>query len=205
MDNNLCTVRDLTKYYGKKKVFEDLSLEVSAGQLIGLTGENGSGKSTFLKCILGFVKPTRGKIRLEKSRGYSPQENYLNGKLTVKEHFNFFKLIYGRNYMPDDELFDSLYGTFKLDKYSDYLIENLSSGTYQKVKLMTSLFHNPRILILDEPYEGFDWQMYLEFWKIAERLVSEKKSLLMVSHLIYDKVHFDKIYELREGRLYDAK
>jgi len=84
-------------------------------------------------------------------------------------------------------------------------IGDLSSGTYQKVKFLTSIYHSPRLIILDEPYDGFDWRMYLVFWEIIEELKSQGAAILMISHLIYDREKFDRIYELKEGRFEKTK
>ncbi len=93
----------------------------------------------------------------------------------------------------------------KLQTYLDTLIGDLSSGTYQKVKLISSLYHRPRLLLLDEPYDGFDWQMYQEFWKITAELVSSGSGILMISHFIYDFEKFDRIYEIKGGKIEKAE
>jgi ABC-type multidrug transport system ATPase subunit len=79
------------------------------------------------------------------------------------------------------------------------MVKTLSGGTRQKLNLAIALLQDPDVLVLDEPYAAFDWQTYLKFWELAEELRGIGKSLLIVSHLVYDKQKFDQIYELRSG------
>ena len=83
----------------------------------------------------------------------------------------------------------------------DTLVSRLSGGTKQKLNLILALIHSPELLILDEPYAAFDWESYLYFWKLVERLKAQGVSFLIISHLIYDRSHIDRIYELRNGGL----
>jgi ABC-type multidrug transport system ATPase subunit len=200
-DEILCKTVNLTKSYGKKEVLKGCSLTVARGERIGLIGENGSGKSTFLKCLMGFTPPSRGIVELDGVIGYCPQDNFLNKKYTVSEHLKLAEAIY-QNYTEVSEQYaQHLLSQFKLLPYMDTLIGNLSSGTFQKVKLVTSIYHSPDIVLLDEPYDGFDWRMYQVFWEVMEDMKTKNISVLMVSHFIYDFERFDRIFELKEGRL----
>jgi ABC-2 type transport system ATP-binding protein len=78
---------------------------------------------------------------------------------------------------------------------------HLSGGSMQKVKFLTSILDKPRIVILDEPTDGFDWGMYLTYWDIVSLLRKEGGAVLMISHLLYDQTRFDRVYEMREGSL----
>lgn len=197
----LCKTVNLTKSYGKKQVLKGCNLEIKRGERIGLIGENGSGKSTFLKCLMGFTSPSGGKIELNGAVGYCPQDNYLNKKYTVSEHLELAKAIYQNNTDVSTEYVGSILTGFKLLPYMDTLIGDLSSGTVQKVKLATSILHTPGIVLLDEPYDGFDWSMYQVFWEVMEDMKSRNISVFMISHLIYDFKRFDKIFELKGGQL----
>lgn len=204
-DSILCTAENLHKSYKKVKVLKGCTLQIRTGELVGLVGENGSGKSTLVRCLLGFTKPSAGKIQINGTFGYCPQDDSLNQRYTVAEHFRLVEAIYRRHSPIDKNFVKQLIERLKLQPFLNVLIKNISSGTYQKVKLVTSLYFRPQLLLLDEPYDGFDWQMYQVFWEIISELKSQKSGILMICHLIYDFERFDRIYELVGGKIEQAK
>ena len=206
MDNKRRLIcRDLHKSYGRLQVLKGSSLELHEGDFVGLVGENGSGKTTFVRCILGFSKADSGSIDLRGALGYCPQANILNRRYRVSEHFKLMEAIYSRYNSIDQDFFEANIERLRLRPFLKTGINDLSSGTYQKVKFLTSIYHSPQLIILDEPYDGFDWRMYLAFWEIIKDLRSRGAAILMISHLIYDQEKFDRIFELKEGRLEKTK
>lgn len=198
----LCRCVDLDVSYGRHRVIENCSLEVAEGQVLGLTGENGSGKSTLVKCLLGFLKPSAGSVYCDPRVGYCPQENYLHRVYTVAEHLQLIASLGRGDMHVQPAWLGRCLSILKLERYLDYPARKLSGGTYQKVKLLTAIAHRPPLLILDEPTDGFDWAMYLVFWDLVRDLVAAGSGVLMISHLLHDRERFDRICELREGRLY---
>ena len=187
--------------YGKYRVLDGCDLSVFSRQVVGLTGENGSGKSTLVKCLLGFLRPTAGQVRCDPRVGYCPQENYLHRSYAVAEHLELIGSLSRGGEPVDAAWLNHCVATLKLERYLSYPIRKLSGGTYQKVKLMTAIVHRPPLLVLDEPTDGFDWTMYLVFWDLIAELVGRGTGVLMISHLLHDRDRFDRIYDLREGRL----
>jgi len=200
-DRALCHCVDLRLSYGRHRVLDGCNLSVSPRQVVGLTGENGSGKSTLVKCLLGFVRPTAGEVSCDPHAGYCPQENYLHRSYTVAEHLELIGSLRRGGEPVDADYLGHCIATMKLQRYLAYPIRKLSGGTYQKVKLLTAIVHRPPLLILDEPTDGFDWTMYLVFWDLMAELVGGGTGVLMISHLLHDRERFDRIYELREGKL----
>ena len=182
-------------------VLNGVDLEVRAGELVGLVGENGSGKSTLMQIIVGLLKRDAGEVARPKRLGYCPQTPMLWDKLTVDEHFELF----ARAYDLDDEsqatAVAGLLEELQFDKYRSYRIEELSGGTRQKLNLALSLMHEPDLLLLDEPYSGFDWETYLKFWEMSQRRRDDGMAILIVSHLLAERERLDRIYELCEGRI----
>lgn len=206
MNNKLRLVcHDLYKFFGRLQVLKGCSLELRETEFVGLVGENGSGKTTFVRCILGFTQANSGTIRLRGPIGYCPQDNILNRRYRVFEHFKLIEAIYGKYNFIDHDFVQANIDRLKLQPFLETSISDLSSGTYQKVKFLTSIYHSPNLIILDEPYDGFDWRMYLAFWEIIKDLKSRGAAILMISHLIYDRKKFDQIFELREGRFEKTK
>jgi len=195
--------RGLSKRFGKTPVLRNCSLELYAGERVGLVGENGSGKSTFVNCVLGFVPLDSGTVRIsgEGAVGFCPQANWLHRRLRVSEHLALVDRLIGAGGESNSAFVDWCVQRLKLQPFLSYLIGDLSGGTYQKVKFLTAIYSSPCLLLLDEPYDGFDWQMYQVFWEIMAELQSRGSAILMISHLIYDQDRFDRILNLKGGRL----
>ncbi len=199
-----CRCSSVGMSYGRKKILSSCSLTVAAGEVVGLVGENGTGKTTLIKGLLGFLPLVSGSVQIAPPVGFCPQENVLNRSLTVAEHFRFIDAICRRRSSPDPAYHEKLLRETRLSSYLDTPIGNLSGGTYQKVKFITAIWERPGLLALDEPCDGFDWQMYLLFWQLLDALVEHGTGVLMVSHLIHDRERFHRIYSLKEGTLEQA-
>ncbi|MGE5282800.1 MAG: ATP-binding cassette domain-containing protein [Chloroflexota bacterium] len=182
------------------EVLRGASLAVRRGELVGLVGENGSGKSTLMKIVVGLLERDGGTVERAGKLGYCPQIPLLWEKLTVDEHFELFARAYELGAGDAAAATDALLGELQFERYRGYRIEDLSGGTRQKLNLALALMHSPDLLLLDEPYSGFDWETYLRFWEMSERRRDEGMGILIVSHLISERERLDRVYELREGR-----
>ncbi|MEO8092099.1 MAG: ABC transporter ATP-binding protein [bacterium] len=186
------------------EVLRGATMTARRGQLIGLVGENGSGKSTLLKIIVGMLDRGGGSVKRTGKLGYCPQVPLLWGKLTILEHFDLFASAYGLGPEEVGRARERLLTALQFERYLDYRVEELSGGTRQKLNLALSLMHDPDLLLLDEPYSGFDWETYMRFWEISAELRDGGMSILIVSHLISERDRLDRIYELRDGRLEES-
>ena len=201
-------VRDVTKSFSsgppwhrrRIDVLRGASLEVRPGELVGLVGENGSGKSTLMQIVVGLLARDGGGLTRPARLGYCPQQPLLWDKLTVAEHFELFAQAYGLGEPAAVGARDGLLKELSFAKYLGYRVEDLSGGTRQKLNLALALMHEPQLLLLDEPYAGFDWETYLRFWQMAERRRADGMGMLIVSHLLAEHERLTRIYELREGR-----
>ena len=193
--------KNICKSFGKTEVLKNLSLELEEGTMTAIVGENGSGKSTFLKILVGEWAPSSGQVSILGNLGYCPQHITLFPNLTVQNHFDYFAAAYSLELEAKLERQSYLMNYFDYSKYSGYKVAQLSGGTAQKLNLSLALLHNPEILILDEPYSGFDWDTYLKFWSYTKEVLEQNCTILIVSHLISDKDRFDKIYKLDNGSL----
>lgn len=200
----LLSCHGLYKSYGRRKVLAGCNIEVGSAEIVGLVGENGSGKSTLVRCLLGFTPPDAGDVRLGGTLGYCPQDDYLDRRLTVREHFALTATILERRGKVDPAFLEMLVDRLRLRPYLDTLVGDLSGGTYQKVKFATSALHQPDLLVLDEPCDGFDWAMYQVFWEVVESLRAQRTSVLMISHLLHERHRFGRILEMRAGALHEA-
>jgi ABC-2 type transport system ATP-binding protein len=182
------------------EVLREASLEVRPGELVGLVGENGSGKSTLMQIVVGLLASDGGTVHRPARLGYCPQQPLLWDKLTVAEHFELFSTAYGMGEEQGSAASAALLEELQFDRYESYRVERLSGGTRQKLNLALALMHDPQLLLLDEPYAGFDWETYLRFWEMAERRRAHGMGILIVSHLLAERERLNRIYELRDGR-----
>lgn len=165
---------------------------------MGIVGENGAGKSTLLKILAGELRPNHGEVQLQGSLGYCPQTVILNDALTVAQHLDYFRAAYR---IPSLHQADALIQKLHYEQYRGAVVGTLSGGTKQKLNLTLALMHAPAVLLLDEPYQGFDWETYLRFWEIAQDLRAQGCTVLVISHLFFDRERFDELYQLRDGTL----
>lgn len=194
-------VENIAKAFGNNQVLKNVSFEMNPSSLFGIVGENGSGKSTLLKIIVGEWKPDRGIISIGSRLGYCPQNTLLFSQLTVDENLKYFAVAYGVEKSQLINQSEALMNFFNFKKYRKDRIANLSGGTQQKLNLAIALLHQPKLLILDEPYSGFDWDTYLRFWDYTNQLRKEGCAILIVTHLLTEKNRFDRVFNLENGQL----
>lgn len=187
------------KAYGRRSVLRGTDFTVSAGMLAGVVGENGSGKSTLLRIAVGQLAPDRGTVQRFGRLGYCPQKSVVNDTLTVAQHLRLFQVAYR---LPNLDHAWELVALLGFHAERRTRAGELSGGTRQKLNLALALMHDPPLLVLDEPYQGFDWDTHQRFWHLAGRLRSQGRAVIVVSHLLHDLQHFDAIHHLREGRLH---
>ena len=181
-------------------VLSGASLMVCSGELVGLVGENGSGKSTLMQIVVGMLGRDAGDVERLGRLGYCPQTPMLWDKLTVDEHFALFARAYGLDEESRDRAVDDLLAELTFERYRSRRVEELSGGTRQKLNLALALMHDPAVLLLDEPYSGFDWETYLRFWEMSERRRDAGMGILIVSHFLTERERLDRVYALRGGK-----
>lgn len=184
-------------------VLRGASFAIQPGKMIGLVGENGSGKSVLMKVIVGLMKPDAGSVEVSGRLGYCPQIPLLYDKLTSDETFRLFAHAYGLDDVYAQERAEHFYEFLNFGQFRGELIENLSGGTRQKLNLAIALMHEPQVLLLDEPYSGFDWDTYQRFWQLADALRDSGATIVIVSHFIEERSHFDRILRVRDGLVED--
>jgi len=184
------------------EVLTGATLRVDPGQIVGIVGENGSGKSTLMEILAGVLEYDAGDVERSGSVGWCPQEPRLYDRLTVDETFELFGTAYD---MSDEEIAEArdwLTDTLDFEQFRDRQIRNLSGGNRQKVNLSVALMHEPDLLLLDEPYTGFDWETFLAFWDLTEELRDRGVGVAVISHIITERDRFDVVYELHDGHLH---
>ena len=193
---DILKIEHIRKSFANNVVLSDINLRIPSGSLTGITGENGCGKTTLLKLITGYYKPDSGSIITVGKLGYCPQECNLFPQLSVRENFKYFGTAYGMLTSEITMEMLNLLQYFDFKQYVDYKVETLSGGTQQKLNLCISLLNKPKLLVLDEPYNGFDWNTYSKFWNYSIYLKEHGCAILVVAHLLTNTEIFDAVYNI---------
>jgi ABC-2 type transport system ATP-binding protein len=190
--------RGICRSFGRRQVLAGVDLDVAAGELMAVVGENGSGKTTLLRVLAGDLRPDAGSVTISGRPGYCPQTVVLDEALTVDQNVRYFQAAYRiGSAARAAELIERLDFT----ACRSQRVGTLSGGTRQKLSLTLALMHDPPVLLLDEPYQGFDWQTYLAFWDLTDELRARGTATIVISHLVFEQKRFDRICHLKGGRI----
>lgn len=187
----------ISKSLGGRSVLSEVNLEVGAGEAVGIVGANGSGKTTLLRICAGLLDPDRGEIHRSDRIGYCPQEPGLVDLLNADEHLVLFgsglRLSRGEALEDGRRILESL--GFPISDGT--VARDLSGGTRQKLNLALALLGDPDLLLLDEPYQGFDLGSYIDFWSHVDSWRMQGKAVVIVTHLLTETKRVDRTVELR--------
>jgi ABC-2 type transport system ATP-binding protein len=202
--------RELTKRFGDFTAVDRVSFEISAGEVIGLLGPNGSGKTTTIRMLLGLLLPTGGEAdvlgfdvfrRAEAIRervGYVSQRFALYSDLTVAENLQFYAGVYG---VSDRRRIDEVLQLVGLEEFRDILVSRLSTGWRQRLALASAIVHRPKLFFLDEPTSGVDPTARRAFWDLIYRLVEEGTTALVTTHYMDEAEYCSRVGVMSAGRL----
>jgi ABC-2 type transport system ATP-binding protein len=205
------SLEGVTKRYGPTIAVRDLSIAVGAGEMFGLIGPDGAGKTTTIRLICGLLRPDGGRARvldLDPSRdhraltasvGYLSQRFSLYGDLSIDENIAFFAEIHGvRDYVARR---NRLLEMMQLTPFRARLADRLSGGMKQKLALACTLVHDPKLIVLDEPTTGVDPVSRREFWKLLSEFVSQGITIVMATPYLDEAERCTRVALLHDGRL----
>lgn len=184
-------VEHISKSFFRKQALDDVSLEVANGEIFGLLGPNGAGKTTLIRIINRIIKPDAGSVRINgdimtrkhlENIGYMPEERGLYKSMTVREHAIFLGKLRGLSAQDVKAKLNYWLEKFEIADWSNKRIEELSKGMAQKVQFICTVLHEPDLLILDEPYSGFD-PINMELIKSELKAMRSKgKTIILSTH-----------------------
>ena len=205
----------VTKTYDKIVAIRDLSMQVEQGEMFGLIGPDGAGKTTTIRLMCGLLKPNGGSVsvlgrdpvkehrHVTQTLGYLSQRFSLYGDLSIDENISFFAEIHGLN-MRDPVIRDRRERLLELTQLAPFrarLAEQLSGGMKQKLALACTLVHEPRIILLDEPTTGVDPVSRREFWKLLSEFLAQGITILMATPYLDEAERCSRVALLHEGQL----
>jgi ABC-2 type transport system ATP-binding protein len=163
---NLLETKNLKKYFATQKAVDDISFEVAPGSIFGLLGPNGAGKTTLLRMITGILFPDEGQILLDGKTfdalkdvehiGYMPEERGLYKKMKIGEQALYLAQLKGLDKSRATKLIKEWFEKLEMQSWWNKKVEDLSKGMSQKLQFVTTVVHNPKLIILDEPFSGLD-------------------------------------------------
>jgi ABC-2 type transport system ATP-binding protein len=202
----------LVKNFGSFPAVNGLDLEVGAGEMVGLVGPDGAGKTTSIRMMCGALTPSSGTVHVagyeipaevEKARehiGYLAQRFSLYGDLTVSENLDFFGKVFSMDETERKTRAKELLEFAGLSQFSDRKAAALSGGMQKKVGLAAALIHHPKVLLLDEPTGGVDPVARQEFWQMLIRLLREGSAVLISTPYMDEALRFDRVIFMNKGR-----
>ena len=205
--------RSLVKTFGELRAVDGITVTVRCGEIYGLVGPSGAGKTTLIRMLCGLTTPTSGEARLlghpmPRERravagrfGYMPQERAVYRDLSVGENLLFFGRIYGMPRPAVARRTRELLALMRLEDRTKQLAARLSGGEKQRLSLACTLIHEPDALLLDEPTIGLDPALRIEFWDHFRELAATGRTLLVSTHYVHEAERCGRVGLVRRGRL----
>jgi ABC-2 type transport system ATP-binding protein len=189
----LVTVNSLRKSFEDKTVLNGLTFSIAQGEIYGLLGPNGSGKTTTINILCNLLDADSGTIEIGREPiaehtkymiGIAPQEISVYKDLTCEENLKFFAQIYGLERSQRIKRTEELIETFQLNEYAQTTVSNLSGGWQRRINIAVALVHSPSMLILDEPTAGLDIEARYDLWRLIDNLKNMDVTILLTTHYL---------------------
>lgn len=204
-------IEAVNKNFGTVIALDNISFAVEKGELFGLIGPDGAGKTTLFRILTSLLVPDSGKVSLEgfdtvkeykevrKITGYMPGRFSLYYDLSVEENLKFFATIFGTTIDENYDLIKDIY--VQIEPFKDRKAGNLSGGMKQKLALSCALIHKPRVLILDEPTTGVDAVSRKEFWEMLRKLKNQGITIIVSTPYMDEAGLCDRVALIQKGRI----
>lgn len=215
-NDHILEAHDLRKTFGEEEALKGVSLRVREGDIFGLIGPSGAGKTTMIQLLIGLLRPTSGKVNVlgappddftNQQRiniGYMPQISALLPNLTVWENLNFYAAIHGMGWVRRERMKEVL-EFVELYEHRGKSVEQLSGGMKRRLSLAAALIHEPELLMLDEPTAGVDPILRDHFWNHFRELQSDGRTIFVTTQYVSEAAYCDTIALLSNGHLLAAE
>ena len=211
--DNIIEVKNLVKKFGSFVANDNLTFDVKKGEIFGFLGANGAGKTTAIKILSGLSFPTSGEVnvagfdvykerdKVKENIGYMSQRFSLYEDLTVRENIRFYGGIYGLSSKYIKDKTESLLERLKMKKIENSLIRSLPLGWKQKLAFSIAIFHNPKIVFLDEPTGGVDPITRRDFWEMIYETSNSGITVFVTTHYMDEAEYCDRVSIMDKGRI----
>lgn len=211
--NKVIEVSNLTKKFGRFTAVDNISFDVKEGEIFGFLGANGAGKTTAIKMLCGISKPTsgNGKVagydiikeneKIKRNIGYMSQKFSLYEDLKVWENIRLFAGIYGLSDKEIAEKTDKLLKRLDFESERNTMVRSLPLGWKQKLAFSTAIFHNPKLVFLDEPTGGVDPLMRRQFWEMIIEAADSGITVFVTTHYMDEAEYCDRVSIMVDGRI----
>lgn len=211
MKANHVSIQNVSKQFGKHAVLKNISLDIQKGEIFGLLGPSGAGKTTLVKELAGLDIPTSGKIivldtsmpdlKVISRIGYMAQSDALYDDLSAKENLQFFASLYGLKGKRQKERITAVMELVDLTNNLNKLVKDYSGGMKRRLSLAISLLHEPELLILDEPTVGIDPVLRKRIWDAFYQLNKAGTTIIVTTHVMGEAEKCNRLGLIRDGEL----
>ena len=212
-EEKVIIAEDLTKRFGHFTAVDAISFEVEKGEIFGFLGANGAGKTTAMRMLSGLLMPSSGKARvagfdvyrdtekIKRNIGYMSQKFSLYEDLTVRENIRFYAGIYGKSSAFIRENTARVLDELRLTAEADKLVKSLPLGWKQKLAFSVAIFHEPRLVFLDEPTGGVDPVTRREFWHLIYEAAARGITVFVTTHYMDEAEYCNRVSIMVDGRI----
>lgn len=210
----MISIKNISKTYGEIQALKNVSLEINRGELFGLIGSDGAGKTTLMRILTTLLLPDSGEAKMDKFDvvnefkkirhivGYMPGRFSLYQDLSVEENLNFFATVFGTTVEENYNLIRDIY--YQIEPFKNRRAGKLSGGMKQKLALSCALIHKPKILILDEPTTGVDSVSRKEFWEMLKKLQQKDITILVSTPYMDEAILCDRVALIQNASIMDV-
>lgn len=203
-------IENVSKQYKKQQVLRNISCEIREGEIFGLLGPSGAGKTTLIRLIMGMEAPNEGNIYIRGNKvpdrkviekiGYTAQADALYTDLTAEENMKFYCELYK---VPKKQWKERIYQSLEVVNLQDEtkkIVSQYSGGMKRRLSLAISLIHHPEILVLDEPTVGMDPVLRKQIWEELQHLKQSGVTIIITTHVMDEAQHCDRLAMIRDGQ-----
>jgi ABC-2 type transport system ATP-binding protein len=210
----MISIQDISKSYGEIKALTDISFKIEEGELFGLIGPDGAGKTTLMRILMTLILSDKGAAtmngldvvkdykKIRRIVGYMPGRFSLYQDLTVEENLNFFATVFQTTVAENYDLIRDIY--VQIEPFKNRRAGNLSGGMKQKLALSCALIHKPEILVLDEPTTGVDSVSRKEFWEMLKKLRTQGITILVSTPYMDEATLCNRVALMQKGKILDV-
>lgn len=212
-NENIIVVENLVKKFGDFTANDNLTFNVKKGEIFGFLGANGAGKTTAMRILCGLSIPTSGKIevagfdvykqtnQIKRNIGYMSQKFSLYENLTLRENIRFYAGIYGISKKTIKARMNELFDRLQIGDHKNDLISSLPLGWKQKLAFSVAIFHEPKIVFLDEPTGGVDPITRRQFWDMIYQAANDGITVFVTTHYMDEAEYCDRVSIMVDGRI----